>query len=987
VIAFGVKIALGNGSLIILTRCAMDKYLIPKLLVFIFTLVQAQTVHGQSARVNGKIVDMKTGEGIAFAHIVIEDTKILAISDLYGQYVLDVPAPYRNSHLKVSCVGYKSVRIPLNGRAQAGLHIPLEQDVVELREVVVKPENPVNLMKEAFRRIPENYNTSTTMFSGYYKTTSLLQDKNAQYIEAFVDIFKPPYNAFPEYKTPPGDSILVRHMRTRPGEISDWKVNAMLPWEKTIYLLENRDVVKEFGLKRNSFDKFMASYEFDIENFVMINGRSTYMIRLIPRKHKKFAYWNGHIYIDEETKAFVKIDLVSTSKLFRQLKADLGYIILSRLYKVNYDKGEWKESIMYERIGNKWYFKEVNSSKHFLISSRKRNMESVPAYVMLHYRTDSTKSDVVMADSIDFLPNKWYHIPGHLYDSSFWTAFDRQQGIVTEHAPYRHANKVGNDAEQYTFTRLDTLQGALTPLRTCFDVGFYHLDVEAMPEEEIIKGSSLIRFRVTQPTDRIQVDLYSGMRIDSIVYHGMKLNFDREYNAVYVNFPGTLSVGAVEDIKVFFSGRPVDLDLKIPMYASFLWAEDEEGNPWAQAICQGYGASGWWPNKDHLSDEPDSAAISVTVPNELEVVANGRLRAKIQLASGNTRYDWFITYPVNNYNITLNVGKYANFGDKYVDGPDTLDLDYYVLPYNLESARRKTAVVKPMLKTYEKYFGKYPFPNDGYKLVETPHAMEHQSCVAIGPEYFRESETFDFETNNPDLGDGYLDFQIVLHETAHEWWGNNVSCTDNAELWIHEAFATYAEVLFVEDHYGYENSLAYLNAMKKSVHNKYPVIGKFNVNHIHYDINDMYGKGALILNTMRHVINNDSLWFAVLKGIQSTFKYKIATTEDIVGYINQKTKTNYTYIFDQYLRFPKIPVLELMFESIAGKNYVNYRWVTDRDGYTMPVKYKVDSSEGYFLYPTNTWQKTEVPGAEEDTFQVDTDRFYITVKVVDTFGH
>lgn len=964
----------------------MNKYLIPKLVVFVFTLVQSQTMFGQPIQVSGKILDTKTGEGIPFAHIVIEDTKILAISDLYGHYVLDVTTPYRNSHLKVSCVGYKSVRVPLNGLAQTALHISLEQDVVELREVVVKPENPVNLMREAFSRIPENYDTSTTMLSGYYKTTSLLEDKNAQYVEAFVDIFKPPYKAKPEYKTPPGDSIRVRQIRTRPGEISDWKVNTMLPWEKTIYLLENRDVVKEFGLKNNSFNKFIASYEFDIENFVMINGRSTYMIRLIPRKNKKFAYWNGHIYIDEETKAFVKIDLMSTPKLFRQLKSDLGYIILSKLYAVNYDKGEWKESIMYERSGDKWYFKEVNSSKHFLISSRKRNMENVPANVTLHYRTDSIISDVVMTDSIDFLLNKWNHIPGHLYDSSFWTAFDQQRGIVTEHANYRHDNKIVNDTEPYTFTRLDTLQGALTPLRTCFDVGFYHLDIEVVPDEEIIKGSSLILFRVTQPTDRIQVDLYSGMNIDSIVHRGMKLNFAREYNAVYVNFPSTLPVGAVEDIKVFFAGRPVDLDTKIPLYASFLWAEDEEGNPWVQAICQGYGASGWWPNKDHLSDEPDSAAISVTVPNNLDVVGNGRIRNKTQLASDKIRYDWFITYPINNYNITLNVGKYAHFSDEYINGTDTLDLDYYVLPYNLESARRKTAVVKPMLKTYEKYFGKYPFPNDGFKLIETPHAMEHQSCVAIGPDYFRESEAFDFETNNPDVGKGYLDFQIVLHETAHEWWGNNVSCTDNAELWIHESFATYAEALYVEDHYGYENSLVYLNALKKDVHNKYPIIGKFNVNHIHYNIGDMYGKGALILNTLRHVINNDSTWFAVLKGIQSTFKYKTVTTENIVDYINQKTKTNYTYFFGQYLRFQKIPVLELMFESVGGKDYVSYRWVTDREGFNMPIKYTANRREPAYLYPSNTWQKTEVPGAGEDTFQVDTDRFYVSVKIVDTAG-
>ena len=668
------------------------------------------------------------------------------------------------------------------------------------------------------------------------------------------------------------------------------------------------------------------------------------------------------------------------------MKSAITYIIASKLYKVNYDRGEWKESINFQLLGDKWYFKEVNSSKHFLISGKKRKMEKVPVDVSLHYSTDSVTSHTAFSGTVDFFnPKKaWWVEEKYMagkYSASFWKWFDKQRGVVSDDVYLGKEDSVTRKKQVYVFTRLDTLQGSLTPLRTCFDVGFYHLDVELLPQQEIIKGSSLIRFNVVDPTDRVQVDLYSGMSVDSIMYHGNALSFEREFNAIYVDFPEILRKDAVEEIKVYFSGRPVDFNPEIPLYGSFLWVEDLNGNPWLQAICQGYGASGWWPNKDHLSDEPDSAAISVTVPADLEVVANGRLSNKTPLDNGKTRFDWFVSYPINNYNITLNAGKYTHFEDKHVNGKDILDLDYYVLSYNLENARKKIEIVKPMLATYEKFFGAYPFPRDGFKLVETPHAMEHQSCVAIGHEYFSEADNHDPETTAPDFDQGVVDYQIVLHETAHEWWGNSVSCTDNAELWIHETFATYAEALYIEDHYGYENSQAYLNAMKKWVKNEVPVIGKFDVNHIHYDISDMYYKGALMLNTLRHTIDNDSLWFSLLKGLPSEFKYQMVTTEDIVLYINQKTGIDYNWFFNQYLRNTDIPQLELIFDGKKEKNYLKYRWVTNVEGFKMPVRYTKGGARTHFLYPTNDWKKMEPSDSEKVDFRVNTDQFFIKVAI------
>ena len=943
------------------------------LIVFLVSLspVGAQTM------LEGRVIDKNTGLGIPFAHVALENTSSGAITDLYGKFVFSFPDGIQGRNLTVSCVGYKTVRLSPADWSGQPILIRLELDIVELKEVVVTPEDPVKLIEEAVRRIPENYDTTATMLSGYYKVSSLLEEKNINYTEAFIDIFKPSYHAYVENSKTPGDSIRIRYARTKPKEINDWKLDIMLPWEKSIYQLEYRDVVKDFSTKDKSFRKFMSNYDFELENLVVIDGRNTYMIKLLPRKHKKEAYWNGYIYLDQETKAFVKWDIESTPKIFRQLKADLGYIILSKLYKLHYQKGEWKESIRYRRIGDKWHFSDVNSSKQFLVSSKKRNLENAPVNVTLHYRMDSVKSNAVISDSIDFLPHGWgWQTGDHInkrYDSAFWRGFDRRHGIASDDNVYQVE---GTDSTRavYKISRLDTLQGALTPLRSCFDVTFYHLDVEILPAEEIIQGSNLIRFEVVEPTSRIQVDLFSEMIIEQITWRDQVLSFTREYNAVYVDFPYPLKKGEVEEIKVFYSGRPVDVDPRIPMYAAFLWAEDENANPWFQAICQGYGASGWWPNKDHLSDEPDSAALSYTIPSDLGLIANGRLRSKTTLPGNRTRYEWAVSYPINNYNVTLNAGDYKHIHDTYVNSGDTLDLDYYVLPYHLENAKQRLSIVKPMLHTFEKYFGKYPFYRDGFKLVESPHAMEHQSCVAIDAGYFDDPEP-------PSFSEGNINFSIVLHESAHEWWGNNVSCTDNAELWLHESFARYAEALYIEDHYGYDASQQYLNQMKKTVANKNPVIGPGDINYIHHGDMDMYEKGALMLNTLRHVIGNDSTWFALLKGIQEEFRFQTIDTDDLVKYVSQRAGTGYGPFFDQYLRHPAIPVLELAIETTDGMSYVRYRWVTAVPNFTMPVRCMLRNGEWVLLHPTTEWQKKEYFMASIGPIDVDTNRYYIDFRV------
>lgn len=352
---------------------------------------------------------------------------------------------------------------------------------------------------------------------------------------------------------------------------------------------------------------------------------------------------------------------------------------------------------------------------------------------------------------------------------------------------------------------------------------------------------------------------------------------------------------------------------------------------------------------------------------------------KKELGNGKTRTTWHVSYPINNYNITLNIGKYDHISKIFLSLEGELDVEYHVMDYNLKNVASKFETTEKALNTFEKHFGPYPFPRDGIKFLETPHAMEHQSAVALGYEYFQNEDTDDQETAKPDFAAGELPDQILLHEFAHEWWGNSVSCTDNAELWIHEAFATYAEALFIEEHYGYEEALVYLNALKPGIGNKQPVIGQAGVNHVHYEIWDMYAKGALFLNTLRHVIDDDSLWFDIIKGIPRDFKHQSLTTDQILGYFNQKTEKELGPVFDQYLSLTDIPELVLKMEGNAAGSVLSYRWNANAEGFAMPISYKIETGEMKWLYPTTDWQSLQVEDSNISEWNFYTDRFYVEV--------
>jgi|GEM_PF-498787 len=520
---------------------------------------------------------------------------------------------------------------------------------------------------------------------------------------------------------------------------------------------------------------------------------------------------------------------------------------------------------------------------------------------------------------------------------------------------------------QNGFTRADTLRGMLTALRTCYNVSFYHLDISIHPESKSLDGNNLIRFKVMNDFDKMQIDLYANMKVEKILFHEKELSYTREADAVFVQLPQTLKSGTTGEITVFYSGKPQIPDMSIPMTGGFLWLQNQNGKLWIESVCQGSGASLWWPCKDHLSDKPDSMAISITIPSGLTDISNGRLLQKTELPGKRTRFDWYVNYPIVNYDVAVNIGDYIHFSDNYIRQGDTLALNYYCMGYTKKRAEQLFSYVKPMLYQYEKDFGRYPFTKDGFTVLESLYPMEHQGAISIGQ---IDKDNFDSTEMR----------RLMWHESAHEWWGNSITCADIADFWIHEAFATYCEYLNREALDGKEAALVEINKQGPSA-NKEPIIGVYNVNHIHYEIGDLYSKGSLMLNTLRHVIDNDSLWFATLKGLQDNFRYQSVSAEDITHYFNQKTGLDLNYFFDQYLRQASLPELDIQWKQDNKDLIIQYKWNKTIDGFHMPVKVTTSKDHFDFIYPTTAWQTMRIANMGSSNFLVAKNEFYIDVKM------
>ncbi|MCM4163083.1 MULTISPECIES: M1 family metallopeptidase [unclassified Arenibacter] len=499
-------------------------------------------------------------------------------------------------------------------------------------------------------------------------------------------------------------------------------------------------------------------------------------------------------------------------------------------------------------------------------------------------------------------------------------------------------------SQQKHFTEQDSLRGSITPERSWWDLNFYNLNVEVKPGEKFISGSNIIRYTVLQERQLLQVDLQPPLIIEKVTQDGITLQWESKGNAHFVSLRKPQRKGDVNEIKVYYSGHPKEA-VQAPWDGGFSWKKDNSGKHFVATSCQGLGASVWWPNKDHMYDEVDSMAISITTPKDLMDVSNGRL-LKVEENKDSKTYHWYVANPINNYGVNINLGDYVYFGETYNGEKGELTLDYYVLRDNEEKAKEQFRQAPMMMEAFEHWFGPYPFYKDGYKLVEVPYlGMEHQSSVTYGNQF----------------GNGYLgndlsktgwglkfDF-ILIHESGHEWFANNITYRDIADMWIHESFTAYSENLYLDYHFGKKAASEYVIGTRNNIQNDKPIIGIYDVNQ--KGSGDMYYKGANMLHTLRQLVDDDEKWRSILRGLNKEFYHQTVTTNQIEDFIGYSSGKDLAQFFDQYLRTVKIPILEY---EVKDKQ-LHYRYTNIVDGFDMPLKINVNGTVDWF-YPNASWK-------------------------------
>jgi len=521
-------------------------------------------------------------------------------------------------------------------------------------------------------------------------------------------------------------------------------------------------------------------------------------------------------------------------------------------------------------------------------------------------------------------------------------------------------------AQTENITPQERLRGSVTPEREWWDLLHYDLQVEFILERRRLIGSNTITFKTLKPGNKMQIDLQPPLAITKITHGDAQLKFERDGNVYWVMFEKELPKGIEDKIEVFYEGIPT-ASKNPPWEGGITWGRDDLGDPFINTTCEGIGASIWWPNKDHGADEPDRGMqISVTVPENLVAVSNGRLKkTDHDVAAKKKTYHWEVVNPINNYGVNVNIGNYINLSDKYQGKNGVLDIEYWVLPHQKDAAMKQFKEVRRMLEAFEYWFGKYPFYEDGYKLVTVSYpGMEHQSSVTYG-NWFRNGY---LQRDPCACGVGFKFDFIIVHESAHEWFGNNISMKDAADMWIHEGFANYAENLFVEYHFGKKDAEDYVVGTRRSIRNDRPVIGTYGTNR--EGSGDMYPKGGNMLHTIRQIINDDEKWRSILHGLNADFWHQTVTTEQIESYITKKAGINFSEVFDQYLRTTKIPLLKY---TVNGKT-VSFNYERVLPGFAMPVRVMINGKEAV-IRPNETKQTLEYP-EEIKSFEVNRN-FYI----------
>ena len=498
-------------------------------------------------------------------------------------------------------------------------------------------------------------------------------------------------------------------------------------------------------------------------------------------------------------------------------------------------------------------------------------------------------------------------------------------------------------------SRQDTLRGSITPERAWWDLTYYHLDIKVEPDKKYISGSNTVAYKVLESNKVMQIDLQKPMKITSITSKNKELKFTREGNAYFVELRKKQKKGGVNYIKINYEGFPKEA-IRAPWDGGLSWKKDENDNHFIATSCQGLGASVWWPNKDHMYDEVDSMLISVNVPKNLTNVSNGRLKKITELDDDTRTFDWFVTNPINNYGVNINIGDYVNFSEVYKGEKGDLDIDNYVLSYNLEKAKEQFKQVPMMIEAFEHWFGPYPFYEDSFKMVEVPYlGMEHQSSITYGNKFQNGYLGRDLSGSGWGLKFDY----IIIHEGGHEWFANNITYKDVADMWVHEGFTCYSENLYVDYFFGKEASAEYVIGTRRGISNKKPIIGQYDVNR--EGSGDMYSKGANLLHTIRQLTNNDELWRQTLRGLNEEFYHSTVTTKEIEEYISNSIEIDLSRVFDQYLRDYRIPV----FEYEINNGILSYRWNDVIEGFDMPIEVKIDG-ETKLLQPTNKFQKLKI---------------------------
>lgn len=909
--------------------------------------------------VEGRVIDSKTQKPLPFCSVFIKGEVVGTVANAEGSFKLSLPKSLWKDTLVVSHVGYKNF-YSLVKDLPKNLSVKLQEAPLDLDAIQVEADRLTaqEIFENAVEKIKsrEGYPNQKFRMDGFFREEHQSEGEQTGVLECAISVF--------------GDDVTTK-----------FKDIAINQFRKVYDRKQNTD---QFIDTKEGHNHLLLLLNNGI-NLIPLAKRYKSSVWKLPLEIKELTYFNDrlvYVLANEKEgrilKVYVDVEDYTVYKNELILKAEEEDFENYAWGKMN-SKGEEcgaiydHQSYEYRMINGKLFPYYAFRRFDFRCYAPEEEKILASAYLKKELLINNVQYDPIITATDKLRKKQGLINRKEPYDSAFWKHFNdiqatdvdvmlynSPQSVVPQNATKKSREtpevaieqvlKIGDHA-MHQFTRADTLYGTLTPELACYDVNHYDLDLKVDPVREIIKGIVTMSFQMLKSTRSLRIDLLEYLTIDRITCRGIEVPFERDLDAVYLTFENPLMARGNYAIKVHYRGHPLETSFGDQWTGGFMWRKDSEGNPFAQTLCQGYGAKGWFPVKNHLSDEPDSVDIRVELPTNLIAVANGKLISKESLGE-TSRVHWKTSNPINTYDVAIHIGTYDKTSSTYPSSSgEELSMDYYFLAQDTALASRNLEMVPKMMEVYEHYFGPYPFQSDGFKVVQSPYPMEHQSCVAVGP---------------------YFDDFLILHETAHEWWGNNVSISDNADIWIHEAFATYAESLYLEATLGYEMGQKYLNSRKNEILNDHPLLGVRHVNHFHYRIEDKYTKGSLMINTLRHVVDDDELWFETLKAIQEDFRHSFIDTETLINYLELQLELDLTSFFEQYLITTKVPTLELKKNNGAWQ----YRWVDSVDAFNMPIRVS-----GVQLLPSTAWQEASISLNDKDVADLQS-AFLIRVNIL-----